>query len=33
MNAVKQQEEPMPLGFSATRLGMEKTIEKQRQEK
>ncbi len=30
MNAVKKEEDPMPFGFSATRLGMEKTMEKQR---
>ena len=30
MNAVKTEEDPMPLGFSATRLGLEKSIEKQR---
>jgi hypothetical protein len=30
MNQVKKDEEPMPFGFSATRLGLEKVIEKQR---
>ncbi len=30
MNAVKQEEEPAPYGFSATRLGMDKTLEKQK---
>ena len=30
MNVVKKEEDPAPLGFSATRLGMEKSIEKQR---
>jgi hypothetical protein len=30
MNMVKKEEEPTPLGFSATRLGMERTIEKKR---
>lgn len=30
MNAVKAEEEPTPFGFSATRLGMEKTLEKER---
>jgi hypothetical protein len=29
MNMVKQEEEPAPFGFSATRLGMERSIEKQ----
>ena len=29
MNAVKKEEEPAPFGFSATRLGMDKSIEKQ----
>ncbi|HUJ19642.1 MAG TPA: hypothetical protein VL197_16770 [Nitrospirota bacterium] len=29
MNRVKQEEEPNPHGFSATRLGMDKVIEKQ----
>jgi hypothetical protein len=29
MNLVKKEEDPNPLGFSATRLGMEKTLEKQ----
>jgi len=29
MTRVKKEEEPQPLGFSATRLGMEKAIEKQ----
>jgi len=28
MNAVKKEEEPAPLGFSHTRLGMEKALEK-----
>ena len=28
MNLVKKEEEPTPLGFSATRLGMDKSIEK-----
>ncbi len=30
MNRVKKEEEPNPLGFSHTRLGMERSIEKQR---
>lgn len=30
MNAVKKEEEPAPHGFSATRLGMERVIEKRR---
>jgi len=30
MDVVKKEEEPAPLGFSATRLGMEKSIEKLR---
>jgi len=30
MKNVKMEEEPSPLGFSATRLGMERSIEKQR---
>jgi hypothetical protein len=30
MNAVKAEEEPTPFGFSATRLGMEKALEKER---
>jgi len=30
MNVVKKEEDPAPLGFSATRLGMEKSIEKLR---
>ncbi len=30
MNAVKKEEDPATFGFSATRLGMEKSIEKQR---
>jgi hypothetical protein len=30
MNVVKKEEDPTPLGFSATRLGMERSIEKQR---
>ena len=30
MNAVKKEEEPTPLGFSATRLGLDRTLEKQR---
>ncbi len=29
MNKVKQEEEPMQLGFSHTRLGMERALEKQ----
>jgi len=29
MNLVKKEEEPTPLGFSATRLGMERSIQKQ----
>ena len=28
MTSVKAEEEPMPFGFSATRLGMEKSLEK-----
>ncbi len=31
MNKVKREEEPAAFGFSATRLGMNKTLEKQRQ--
>lgn len=30
MNAVKKEEEPAALGFSHTRLGMEKSLEKQK---
>jgi len=30
MNAVKREEEPTALGFSATRLGMDKSLEKQK---
>jgi hypothetical protein len=30
MNAVKKEEEPTPIGFSATRLGLDKSLEKQR---
>ena len=30
MNVVKKEEDPSPVGFSATRLGMEKVIEKLR---
>ncbi len=30
MNAVKQEEEPTPFGFSHTRLGIEKAIQKMR---
>jgi len=30
MNSVKQEEEPTPLGFSHTRLGMDKSVEKLR---
>ncbi len=30
MNAVKKEEEPTPFGFSATRLGLDKVLEKQR---
>ncbi len=30
MNSVKREEEPEPLGFSHTRLGMERSLEKQR---
>jgi hypothetical protein len=30
MNAVKQEEDPNPQGFSTTRLGMERSLEKQR---
>lgn len=30
MNAVKQEEEPTPIGFSHTRLGLDKTVEKLR---
>ena len=30
MNTVKKEEEPAQLGFSATRLGMERSIEKQK---
>jgi len=29
MNLVKKEEEPTSIGFSATRLGMDRTIEKQ----
>lgn len=29
MNTVKQEEEPTPVGFSHTRLGMERALEKQ----
>jgi hypothetical protein len=29
MNAVKREEDPNPLGFSHTRLGMERALEKQ----
>jgi hypothetical protein len=32
MNKVKQEEEPIDLGFSHTRLGMERSIERQKQE-
>lgn len=32
MNAVKQEEESTPLGFSHTRLGMERALQKQRAE-
>jgi len=32
MIAVKKDEEPAPLGFSATRLGMQKALEKQGQQ-
>jgi hypothetical protein len=28
MNLVKKEEEPMPLGFSTTKLGMERALEK-----
>jgi hypothetical protein len=31
MKSVQKEEEASPLGFSATRLGMERTLEKQRQ--
>ena len=31
MNLVKQEEEPSPLGFSHTRLGIEKSLEKARE--
>jgi hypothetical protein len=30
MNAVKREEEPTQFGFSATRLGMDKSLEKQK---
>ena len=30
MNSVKKEEDPAPFGFSATRLGMEKALEKER---
>ena len=30
MNKVKQEEEPAPLGFSHTRLGMERSLERQK---
>jgi len=30
MNVVKKEEAPTPLGFSATRLGLDKALEKQR---
>ncbi len=30
MNRVKKEEEPSQTGFSATRLGMERSLEKQR---
>lgn len=30
MNAVKQEEEPTPQGFSTTRLGLERSLDKQR---
>jgi hypothetical protein len=30
MNAVKREEDPTPLGFSHTRLGMDKSLEKQK---
>ena len=30
MNSVKREEEPTPIGFSATRLGLDKSLEKQR---
>jgi hypothetical protein len=30
MNRVKQEEDPTELGFSHTRLGMEKSLEKQK---
>ncbi len=30
MNSVKREEEPTQMGFSATRLGMERSLEKQR---
>jgi hypothetical protein len=30
MNAVKKEEDPSPVGFSATRLGMERSIQKMR---
>jgi len=33
MNMVKKEEEPSKIGFSHTRLGMEKSIEKQKAEK
>ena len=33
MNKVKQEEEPTNFGFSHTRLGMERSIEKQKAEK
>ncbi len=31
MNRIKQEEEPAPLGFSHTRLGMERSLERQKQ--
>jgi hypothetical protein len=30
MNKVKQEEDPAPFGFSHTRLGMERSLEKQK---
>ena len=33
MNKVKQEEEPAELGFSHTRLGMERSIERQKRER
>lgn len=33
MNAVKREEDPNPLGFSHTRLGMERSIERKKQER